>query len=442
VLLDRHRRRRQLRLTRRRAGSRGVAIGILAGLALAPARISAHEPHKPPATAGAANAHLAAAIPLPPEWVESPPPAAEGALGPMLTADGDGFLATWIEPVAGRAHRVRFARWRSGSWSAATTVREGSRLFANWADVPGAVRAPDRSLYAWWLENSAGSTYAYDAQLARSTDEGATFQALGPLHEDRSAVEHGFVSAAAERGERAGVRFYFLDGRATEKGAPMQLRSVLVEGDRVGASEIVDESVCDCCSTAAAALPEGSAVAYRDRTAAEMRDIQVALRPGDGTYAARPVGKDGWKIAGCPVNGPALAGDGSRLAVAWFSAPEDRARMSVAGSADGGGSWGPPQRIEAGKPGGQLALAAVPGGFAVAWLEIVAGDSQLRLAIADPGGKVGPALSMARTSAGRSGGIPRLASAADRLALLWVEAGRLRFASTSGSALGAPPGSR
>ncbi|MBP9823511.1 MAG: hypothetical protein KBF21_04740 [Thermoanaerobaculia bacterium] len=405
-------------------------LPLLILLSLAP--LPAHEPHKPALPAGSA-AVAVAAIPLPEGWVESRPPAGAGAFAPMLVADGDGFLATWIEPVTPAGHRVRIARWDGRFWTFPATIREGAGLFANWADVPGVVRAPDGALYAWWLEKSGPDTYAYDVRLARSTDQGRTFEPLGTLHEDRSPVEHGFVSAVRER---AGVRFYFLDGRATAGGGPMQLRTVLVEGDRIGPSELVDESVCDCCATAAVELANGSAVAYRDRTAGEIRDVQVVLRPEGAAPLTQAPAKDGWKIAGCPVNGPALAANGSQLAVAWFSAPGDRPRMAVARSADGGANWSAPESVVSSKPMGQLALAPLDAGFALPWLEGIPGGSELRLARLDGNGKPGPSLAIARTGPGRSAGIPRLAAAGKpgkRLALLWVDAGSpnapiLRFA--------------
>ncbi len=394
--------------------------------------LAAHEPHKPVPPSGTA-ALAVAAIALPEGWVESRPPAGAGAFAPMLVADGDGFLASWIEPGgagAGGLQRVRVARFDGKFWTFPATIRESAGLFANWADVPGVVRGPDGSLYAWWLEKSGADTYAYEVRLARSIDQGATFPSLGVLHEDRSPVEHGFVSAVPER---AGVRFYYLDGRATAKGGPMQLRTVVVEGERIGPSEVVDESVCDCCSTAAVGLTSGSAVAYRDRTADEVRDVQVVLRSDAAPPATHSPGKDGWKIAGCPVNGPALAANGGQLAVAWFAAPGDRPRMTVARSADGGSTWGAPETVVSAKPMGHLALAPLDAGFALSWLEAIEGGSELRLARLEGSGKPGPSLAIARTGPGRSAGIPRLAAAGKRLALLWVDAGSanatsLRFA--------------
>ena len=392
----------------------------------------AHGPHKPaPETA---KSPAAAPIPLPAGWIESRPPAAAGALAPQLAADGDGFLATWIERggQGEGSQRVRVARFDGKFWTFPATVRESARLFANWADVPGVVRAADGALYVWWLERSGAGAYTYEVRLARSTDQGVTFVPLGVLHDDRSPAEHGFVSAVREG---AGLRFFLLDGRATVSDRPMQLRTAFVEGERIAPSELVDESVCDCCATAAVALASGSAVAYRDRTAGEMRDVAVALRPAAGALSTHPVGSDPWKIAGCPVNGPALAVSGRRLAVAWFAAPGDRPRAAVALSDDGGVTWGRslPIPVTAGATAmGQLGLAATGDAFAVSWLEAIAGGSELRLALLDRSGAFAPAQSLARTGPGRAAGIPRLAAAGQRLGVLWVDStaagAGLRFA--------------
>ena len=82
---------------------------------------------------------------------------------------------------------------------------------------------------------------------------------------------------------------------------------------------------------------------------------------------------------------------------------------------------------------GQLAIAPVDESFALAWLEGIAGGSELRWARLDAHGTLGASFAIARTGAGRSAGSPRLAMAGKRLALLWVDtrnpaAAGLRFA--------------
>lgn len=399
---------------------------------------------------GLAPALFAAVIAVPAAAVSpADPPAGDGAFAPYLAATADGAALTWLEPSptatgaeanAARAHRVRVALWSAGSWSAPATIVESTAVWANWADTPGIAQAGDGALVAWWLERNGESTYAYGVRVARSTDGGASWQPLGWLHDDLSPTEHGFVSMAAA-GD--GVRAFWLDGRATADGHPMTLRSATI-GAAVAASELVDDGVCDCCSTAAAAVGDTTLVAYRDRTAEEIRDVRVATLGPGAAPRSTPVGDDGWKIEGCPVNGPALAAGGGRIAVAWFGAPGDRGHVAAALSSDGGASFGAPLEIDAAQPIGRVALAPLAaGGFALGWHARVGDSAEIRVVRLDSNGAAGTPVALARTSAGRRSGFARLAALPDRrLLAAWTEVAdgstRLRAAAVAPAELAAP----
>src|SRR5262245_52174922 len=81
------------------------------------------------------------------------PPAAEGARGANLVGVGDALLATWVEKSAG-GQKVCFAQLGAGGWSAPSTVAEGARIVASWADVPSVTRGQDGVLVAHWAEAS------------------------------------------------------------------------------------------------------------------------------------------------------------------------------------------------------------------------------------------------------------------------------------------------
>ncbi|HEX5759993.1 MAG TPA: exo-alpha-sialidase, partial [Thermoanaerobaculia bacterium] len=376
---------------------------------------------------------------------------------PNLALDGPDLLLTWLEPRAApageRAHALRFARLRGDRWSAPVTVAAGTGFFANWADFPAAVRGR-RGLVAHWLGMLGPGTYAYGVQLARSADGGATWRRVGLLHDDSSPTEHGFVSYVAE-GE--GVRAFWLDGRQTAGGhggddgeaeeGPMSLRTAAVGAAAAAASELLDPLVCSCCQTDAAMAAEGPVVVYRDRSAGEVRDVAIVRRTRAGWSAPAAVAADGWRIPGCPVNGPAVAASGSRVAVAWFTAAAPGPRVRAALSADGGARFGAPIEIDAAQPLGRVDLAMTPGGEAVvSWLALESGEAgeaggerqaRVRLRRLSPDGAGAP-FSVAATGAARSSGFPRLALQGDRLVLTWVEDGepsRLRAAALPLAAL-------
>ncbi len=352
------------------------------------------------------------------------PPASAGALAPNLHATADGVLATWLEPIGDGKHRLRFARWSADAWSAPVTVVEDSRIVANWADVPSVAASGDGALVAHWAQTSGTEAYAYDAVIARSRDGGATWTPMGPLHDDRTPTEHGFVSLV---GEAKGVRAFWLDGRATAaEGGATSLRTALV-GETIDAGAVVDDRVCDCCGTSAVMSTGGPLIAYRDRSEDELRDIAIARRGGDD-WPSRPVNLDGWQIAGCPVNGPALAIDGQRVAVAWYTYADSTHRVRASFSDDGGGTFGAPIEIDGPRgsraPLGRVSVAIAADGTAVVgWLASDREDAVILLRRVDAKGQVGPELQVGGNLAGRDAGFPRIAGAGDELVVMWPESG-------------------
>ncbi|RMH17645.1 MAG: exo-alpha-sialidase, partial [Acidobacteria bacterium] len=303
------------------------------------------------------------------------PPAGPGAMAPNLHAGAGGVYLSWIEPVDG-GHRLRVSRLEGRTWSEPADVARGTTFFANWADVPGVVEAEDGALYAHWLEKLGPGTYAYGVQLARSADGGRTWEGLGLLHDDASETEHGFVSWQPLDD---GVQAAWLDGRATADGGAMQLRATTVSAGGPQPSTVVAPSVCDCCPTAMARTAGGPIVAFRGRTEGEIRDVAVARAAGGAWSAPLEVHDDGWRIAGCPVNGPSIDADGERVAIAWFTAAGARARVQAAFSDDGGATFGPPILLDADKPLGRVGLVLDGDAAWVLWLATRDGRGELRL---------------------------------------------------------------
>jgi len=352
------------------------------------------------------------------------PPAKPGSMAPNLSLDGGTVLLSWLEPAHARVkpqdgeYALRFARLVNGRWSEPSTIAAGKNFFANWADFPSVTSAGGGRLLAHWAAKSAADTYAYDVRLARSADGGKTWIPMGAAHDDRTATEHGFVSAVPEEG---GIRLFWLDGRATANRGPMGLRTALV-GDSVGRSEVLDSKVCDCCQTAAAATRAGPAIVYRDRSDREVRDVAIVRRAGTRWTRPRAVHVDGWEIDGCPVNGPAIAAAGDAVAVAWFAQETNRPRVEVAFSHDAGASFGAPATIDSSGPLGRVDVVLDENGDAlVAWVAAEGKAAAIRLARVTARGRMGAAVTIARTETSRASGFPRLERSGGTLVVVWVE---------------------
>jgi len=360
-------------------------------------------------------------------------PASEGSSEPNLFArDGD-VLISWQESLEGGGHALRFARLEGDAWTPARTIAEGDGWFANWADFPSIVGLPDGRLAAHWLVRSGPGTYAYDVHIALSEDGGESWSDAIVPHDDGTETEHGFASLFPwADGSLAAV---WLDGRnfagvenghdGHGAGHDMTLRqTTLSRSGARGADVVIDPRVCDCCQTSVALTTDGPAVFYRDRSADEIRDIAVSrFRDGAWTPPAT-VHDDGWRITGCPVNGPASSAYGSRVAVAWFTAADDDPRVLLAFSDDSGRSFGEPVRVDAGDPIGRVDVVLDGEEAAlVSWVERAGEEAEIRLRMVTPAG-AGAAWRIAGTSTARASGFPRIARAGENLVVAWTEPGQ------------------
>jgi hypothetical protein len=358
------------------------------------------------------------------EALATPAPSSSGE--PNLAVGEDGIYLTWIERRSPARHAVRFARWDGREWSEPATVVEREGLFVNWADFPSMAVGPDGALAAHWLQRSGDGPYEYDVRLALSHDGGRTWGEDLVPHRGGVAAEYGFASLFPWRG---GFGLVWLDGRETVRGEPMALRfTTLSGGGEPGDEVVLDPSVCDCCQTAVARTDGGLVVAYRGRTEDEVRDIMV-VRQVDGAWTPpRPLHRDGWTIAACPVNGPAMAAEGNRVVVAWFTAAGGEGRVLAAVSEDGGASFGDPVRVDEGEGLGRVALTLLPDGDAlVVWLEgpgaAGADDGAgIRMRRLGPGG-TGPSALIAGSPTSRAAGFPRVARWDDALVFAWTRPG-------------------
>jgi hypothetical protein len=360
---------------------------------------------------------------------ELPTPAGPASLAPNLHVAADGrVLLSWIERAGEGRHALRFAVLEDGGWSAPQMIAEGPGWFVNWADFPSLVALDDGSLAAHWLVKSGSGTYAYDVQIARSGDGGLTWSRPASPHRDGTMTEHGFVSLVARPG--GALEAAWLDGRETSPGdgshehggGAMTLRYAAIGPDGTPDREaLLDPRVCDCCQTDAAVTPDGPLVVYRDRSEGEVRDIAVVRRRDGRWTAPRHVAQDGWQIEGCPVNGPAVAATGRRVAIAWFTAADDRPRVRLAFSTDSGESFGPPVAVDDGRPVGRVdAILLDDGSAVVSWVEATPDGLSLRLRRIGADGSRGAAVAVLPAGAPLSNGFPRIVRAGERLVIAWT----------------------
>jgi hypothetical protein len=352
-----------------------------------------------------------------------PSPAPDPSGEPSLCETEDGrVLLSWVEPVED-GHALRFAALDGDGWAEPRTVAQGARWFVNWADFPQLVEAPGGGLAAHWRAMRGEGTYEYDVMIARAAAGAEAFGAAFRPHEDGVAAEHGFVSMVPLGADRLGV--VWLDGREMPSGGSMTLRYVECGPDgELERAALLDPRVCECCQTAMARSSRGLVVVYRDRSKGEIRDIGL-VRQVDGVWTEpRTIGGGNWNIPGCPVNGPSIAASADRVAVAWFTAADGRARVQLARSVDAGETFGEPTTIDGVNPVGRVSIRMLGDGTVVAcWLGVEGKDAVVRVQEFPVEGEPGPVVPVAVTKPSRSTGFPQLAVDAEGLVVAWTDGG-------------------
>lgn len=369
-------------------------------------------------------------------FTKLPTPIIEGGEGNLFVNDKKEALLSWVAYIDDSTDALLYSRLINGKWSTPVEAARGNDWFVNWADFPSMVQfpgEPDR-LAAHWLQKSAAGTYDYDVRIAISEEGGENWNPSFIPHRDSIAAEHGFVSMVPLPNGR--VLATWLDGRNTKTGASdtqgqdhghghggaMTLRAA--EFDAAGRlyEEVeLDQRVCDCCQTDIALSRTGSVIVYRDRSEEEIRDISIVRQVGGNWTKPQKVHEDNWKIAGCPVNGPAIVAGQETLAVAWFTGANGESKVQVALSSDEGKTFTGPIRVDDGNPLGRVDIELYDDKTViVSWLEQVEEAAEIRAALIGTGGKLGNSHTLVQTDPSRQSGFPVLKKRNQDFLLAWT----------------------
>jgi len=353
-------------------------------------------------------------------------PALLNSAEPFLFTDSkDQVYLSWIEKHDG-ASQLKFSRLEAEKWTEPVVIASGSSWFVNWADYP-MMASHNGNYVAFYLDKSGESTYAYDVKLVTSTG-GMMWDNPIVLHDDKKQAEHGFVTMLPY-----GDNFFiaWLDGRNTvmegmdgeedhgDHHGAMSLRAAVIDatGTKINEWEL-DNKTCDCCQTTAAITSNGPVVVYRDRSDEEIRDMSIVRLVNNEWTTPQLVHKDEWKITGCPVNGPRISSIDNQVAVAWFTAAGDTAKVKVAFSANGGETFEDPIRIDEGQALGRVDIVLLDAERAVvSWME----GSTIKARIIHRNGELDAPLEIANSSGSRTSGFPQMTKSGDVLIFAWTD---------------------
>jgi hypothetical protein len=368
-----------------------------------------------------------AIAPPAPSVTELKTPAAMGSEAPNLSVAPDGrVFLSWLEPAGPKTYALKFSVRDKQGWSAPQTIASGPNWFVSGADFPSIAFMADGTMVANWLVATNLDREAYNTNVALSRDSGKTWSKPVLLHKDRKERQHGFVSFVASPDGRLGA--IWLDGRKLSnegEGDMGLIYSTIGKDGSIGAETALDDRVCECCQTSAAVVSDGMLVVYRDRSAKEVRDISI-VRYANGKWSApQPLSNDNWEIDACPVNGPAISSNGKNVAVAWFTAPDEKARVNVVLSGDGGKTFGKPVRVDDGNTSGRVDVISLPtGGAIVSWVErsTTGSGSQVRLKQIEANGTAGASATVSGAGL-QPGSMPRIERVGNEIVVAWTPSG-------------------
>lgn len=311
-------------------------------------------------------------------------PAHENSSTPRLFTDNTGSVfMSWIEEQDNLA-TLKYARFDGERWEQPLEITSDSTWFLNWADYPSIISLNGKPMAAHWLNKTTGGTYSYEVNI--SAFDNQWLEKITP-HKDNTPTEHGFVSMAPATDST--FMAIWLDGRNTDGREhheysnlekAMTLRGVLInKKSEILNKFLIDESVCDCCNTSLAKTDKGFIAAYRDRTSEEIRDISISRFEEEKWSEPKPVYSDNWKIAACPVNGPAIDALGSTVAVAWFTGVDGKPKVQLAISENAGELFKTPILLDDKSPIGRVDLSLDENTIWVSWLSPSGENAELKI---------------------------------------------------------------
>ena len=299
-----------------------------------------------------------------------------GARYPNMAVMNNGnLIVSWLEPGGKDTFHVKISQYDGSSWNNPKTIISADNLFVNWADFPSVFHLGGNKLAAHWLQYAGSGVYEYDVHMKLSEDMGNTWSNDLIPHSDRTLSEHGFVSFFEFPTGSHGL--VWLDGRNMavdddfDNIGKMALYTTSISPEfSFGEDYPLDEMVCECCPTSALTFNDRVFIAYRNRETSELRNIHL-LKYENGTWQdMEAIHNDGWKISGCPVNGPTLAANRDGIGIAWFTAPNGETQVNFIMTKDLGNSFTKPMKLNDKEALGRVDITTFDNNFLVSWIEI------------------------------------------------------------------------
>ena len=353
--------------------------------------------------------------------LETPAPS-NSSLSRVVADESGRIYLSWVNRNEEVASLV-FSQLTDDKWSEPQKVSQGDDWFVNWADFPMlSVNQGNKTTH--WLKMSAEGTYDYDIEAKFYSAEQQGWSEPRIIHNDGVSAEHGFVSMLPVGAGHTMISW--LDGRNTKSAegyGAMTLRAGVFDPTGLTIDEWeLDSRVCECCQTSSAMTTAGPIVVYRNRSDEEIRDIYFTRFVNGAWTVPQAVHNDDWRIAGCPVNGPAVAARDDQVAVSWFTAKDDTPAVKLALSDDSGISFSEPVPVAGPHTIGRVGVAILKSGrVVVSWLDTERDGAHIMLSLFTQDGEFVSSKEVAATNASRRSGFPVIVEKDESVYVTWTD---------------------
>jgi len=230
---------------------------------------------------------------------------------PRVSTTKNQLLLSWVR-ASSTTQQLMYAIYRDKQWSTPRAVVKGNNWFINYADYAKVEAIDEQHFIASWLEQSNTTSTHYQFKIKQSFDAGETWmETTSPLLE--KDAEHGFISVVKKDGK---ALFTWI----SQVGKGYQIQSSQLDSDNQWSSvQIVDNASCSCCHTDMAKQENRVYSVYRNRTDEEIRDIAINIYQNQQWGKPNIIHDDGWKIKGCPVNGPSISANKNAYVIIWYT---------------------------------------------------------------------------------------------------------------------------
>jgi hypothetical protein len=327
-----------------------------------------------------------------------------------LTQEGNALLS-WVE-----SDQLRYAIRKGAQWSEPRTIAAHRNFFHHPAEVPEVITLPGGSFLAHWIEAPKTESEAEWVFVSASRD-GVKWTTPVMAHHDKSDVEHGLASMAANSDKDASL-FWLESLHGPDKPTSLMRSVIGADGNEIK-EETLAADVCECCPTAVARTTRGLLVAYRGHTKDDIRDIAVTRLESGRWTSPKIVYPDKWQVDACPVNAASVTAKGDKVAISWYTSADDKPRVELAFSADSGATFSKAAVISTGQAYGYTSIAIDDaGGAYVSWLERGGDGARVLARHVSAEGVAGPVTQVAAGTR-KSLGYPKIVRAGNETWIAW-----------------------